>query len=69
MSEVADARDNEFLRAVLYQYLSIHARFHVGGMWYLGGGDIGGCLDPFDGIANLLDGIDERADVAGNVVE
>jgi hypothetical protein len=51
VSEVADARDNEFLRAVL------------------GGGDIGGCLDPFDGIANLLDGIDERADVAGNVVE
>lgn len=36
---------------------------------YMGLGDVGGRLDPLDRVANLLDGIDERADVAGDVVE
>jgi hypothetical protein len=69
VSEMADARDDEFLRAKLYQHLSIHARILVKGPWYLCRGYVGGRLDPFDGIANLLDGIDERADITGDVVE
>jgi hypothetical protein len=69
VSEVADARNDEFLRAMLYQHLSIHARVFVRGRWYLGRGHVRGRLDPFDSVANLLDGINERADVAGDVVE
>lgn len=41
-------------------------------MWcmaYLGGGYVGGRLDPGDRVADGLDGIDERAHVAGDIVE
>jgi hypothetical protein len=41
----------------------------VEGVSYLGGGHVGGRLDPFHRVADLLDGIDERADVAGDIVE
>lgn len=69
MAKVADARNDEFLGAMLYQHLSIVARVFVRGRWYLGRWHIRGRLDPFDGVANLLDGIDERADVSGDIVE
>jgi len=69
VAEVADAGNNEFLGAMLHQHLSIVARVLVRGRWYLGRGHVRGRLDPFDGVANLLDGIDEGADVAGDVVE
>lgn len=36
---------------------------------YLCGGDIGGRLDQLDRVANLLNGVDQRADVASDVVE
>jgi len=36
---------------------------------YICGRDIGRCLYPLDSVAHLLDGIDERADVAGDIVE
>jgi hypothetical protein len=36
---------------------------------YLGGGHVGGRLDHGDGIADGLDGIGERAHVAGDIVE
>jgi hypothetical protein len=69
VSEMADARDDKFLRAMPYQHLPIHARILVRGPWYLCRGHVGGRLDPFDGIAKLLDSIDERADITGDVVE
>jgi hypothetical protein len=36
---------------------------------YLCRGDISGRLDPFYRVPNFLDGVDERADVTGDVVE
>ena len=36
---------------------------------YLGVGDVSRRADPFDGVADFLNGIDERADIARHVVE
>jgi hypothetical protein len=69
VAEVADAGDDEFLRAMLHQRLSIGARIVVDGVLYLGGGHVRGRLDPFYRVAHFLDGVDERADVSGDVVE
>jgi hypothetical protein len=69
VAEVADAGNDEFLRAMLYQQLSIGAYTHRGGMLYLSRGYIGGCLDPFYRVADFLDGVDQRADIAGDIVE
>lgn len=69
MAEVADARNDEFLRAILYQHLSIGVRLLVRGSRYLCGGNIGGRLDPFYCIADFFNSINQRAHVASNIVE
>ena len=71
VSEVADARNDEFLAVRLHQRVSIGANANANSGWsrYLCGGHVGGRLDPVDRVADFLDGIDEGADVAGHVVE
>lgn len=39
------------------------------GRRYLGGGNIGRRADPFDSVPDFLNGIDKRANVAGDIVE
>ena len=36
---------------------------------YLGGGHVRGRLDPCYRVADLLDSVDEGADIAGDIVE
>lgn len=69
---MADAGNDEFLGAHLYQRMSIGVFCAYLAGWeksYIGLGYIGGRPDPFDCVANLLNGVDERTDVAGDVVE
>ena len=66
---MADARYDEFLAARLHQRVSIGANADSGWPAYLCGGHVGRRLDPIDRVADFLDGIDEGADVAGDVVE
>ena len=40
-----------------------------GGGSYFRGGNVGGGFNPFHRIADLFDGIDERADVSRDVIE
>jgi hypothetical protein len=70
MTKVADAGYDEFLGVRLDQHMSTGV--WSAGRWrgvYLCGGHILGRPDPLDRVANLLDGIDKRTDVSGDVVE
>lgn len=69
VAKMADAGDDEFLRAILYQHLSIGVRLLVRGSRYLCGGNIGGRPDPFYCVPDFLNGIDERPDVASDIIE
>ena len=42
---------------------------HAGEKEVVGVGDVGWRADPRDGVAEFLDGVDQGADVAGDVVE
>lgn len=70
MTKVTDAGYDEFLAVRLDQHMSTGV--WSAGRWrgvYLCGGHILGRPDPLDRVANLLDGIDKRTDVSGDVVE
>lgn len=72
MAKVADAGENQFLereeRALNIANV-VGCRLRVGAQTNLGFRDIFRCLDPFDFVAKLLNGIHQAADVAGNIVE
>lgn len=69
VAKVAHAGDNEFLGRHLHQRASIGVVASVGEGNYICRGHVRGRSDPFYCVADFLDGIDERADVAGDVVE
>jgi hypothetical protein len=69
VAEVADAGYDEFLGTQLHQRTSTGVSCRGAEEAYLCGGHVGGRLDPDDRVADLLNGVDKRADVARDIVE
>lgn len=67
---MADAGDNKFLwDAKLSALVNWRLYVYDWGMKYLCGGYVGRRFHPFYSVADFLDSIDQRADIAGDIVE
>ena len=65
---MADAGNDEFLERHLHQRMSTRAYYRSSDESYFCRREIGRRLHPLDSVADLLNGIDERADIARDVV-